>query len=114
MIPSIDNAIEFANQNLSQMYSVQEWAKEYGYQSPKIFSKHFRNHFKERPSKVLIQLKIERALKLLGSERCHKNYTIAQEIGLADEQALYKFIKYHTGYSPSDFKESLYRYRANS
>ncbi len=111
MTPPINDAVNFAIQNLNQMHSVEDWAKEYGYSNAKSFSKYFRNHFQKRPSKVLIQLKIEHALKLLSEKNCQKNYCIAQEIGLPDEQALYKFFKYHTGYSPSDFKDNLHRYR---
>ena len=40
MTPPINDAVNFAIQNLNHMYSVEEWAKEYGYSNAKSFSKY--------------------------------------------------------------------------
>lgn len=42
-----------------------------------------------------------------------KNYSIAIEFGLANEKAFYKFLKRHTGLTPTDFKKKLTKRDSN-
>ncbi|MTI88328.1 MAG: helix-turn-helix transcriptional regulator [Balneolaceae bacterium] len=101
----IEKAVEVVKQNLSEVCTVQEWADVMGFKSSRQFSKNFRDHYGVRPSKKITQIKIERVKMLINESEEVKHFIIANEIGLPDEQALYKFMKYHTGQSPSGIRQ---------
>ena|SRR5690554_4251333 len=102
----INRAIEVLQGNLKEICTVADWAKFMGYNSPKYFSRKIRNHWEIRPLPLITQIKI-RKFKLLiieDSIEFKKNYSIAKELGLKDEIALYKYIKRNTGKSPTEWR----------
>lgn len=100
----IEKAKRIAKANLSQLHNVDEWSDLMEYESSKYFSRKYRNQHGKRPKKALIQMKVDRFKELIDYESELNNYTIARKIGLADEIALYKFIKRHTGKSPTEWR----------
>ena len=100
----MEKALYVAEENLKQIRTVAEWGKEMGYESPKKFSRKFRNHFGKRPKSTLIELKLNCFFKLIEDFREISCYEIAVELGLKDEIALNKFINRHTGRSPNQWK----------
>lgn len=55
---SFADSIEILQKNLDKIANVREWGKEMGYEDPKVFSRHFLRHFRERPQKVLNRLRL--------------------------------------------------------
>lgn len=102
----IEDAVKVAESMLDRLCSVQEWADEMGFDDSKLFSRAFRKQFGLRPSKYLPLMKVKRAEELLRSDENLKHFEIARQLGLQDEQAFYKFMKYHTGHAPSFFKKN--------
>lgn len=100
----IDQSLDIARENLDQIFTVTEWAKEMNYRCPKYFSRKFRNNFGTRPKTKLIQLRIEKFFELINTNKEISCYEIALELGLKDEVAVNKFIKRHTGKPPSKWK----------
>jgi AraC-like DNA-binding protein len=100
----IKKAVKIAEGKVGSIYTVQEWAEEMNYNSPKYFSRKVRNHFGERPKSILIRIRIAKFVQMLSNNPNISSYEIAQEIGLRDEIALNKFINRHTGKSPSEWK----------
>ncbi|WP_069130075.1 helix-turn-helix domain-containing protein [Rhodohalobacter halophilus] len=99
----IKKSIELLKDNLHTIDRVNEWGRMMGYDSPKLFSRDFRNYYGKRPRVYLLRIKVRKALKLLAnSDKSH--YEIAKLIGKRDEQALYHFIKKQTGNAPSYYR----------
>lgn len=103
----IEKAIQFAKSNISEIHNVQEWALEMGYSSSDYFSRLFRNYFGRLPKTVLIQIRIKKFRECIESDPDQINYALAREIGLPDDVALSRYIKRHTGKTPTDFKNEM-------
>ena len=102
----MDQAIDLAKSRLSDIHTVTEWSELMRYKKVRSFSEEFQECFGERPVKALARLKLDRAIGMLKEDKNVLHYKVAKEIGLANEQALYKFIKFHTGKTPSHFKNN--------
>lgn len=100
----LQDAEKVAAAHITEIYTVQEWAGAMGFSCSKKFSRAFRNHFGVRPKSRLIELRVKKFLELIEENPETGSYEIAVEIGLRDEIALSKFIKRHTGKSPSIWK----------
>ncbi|MFN1835980.1 helix-turn-helix domain-containing protein [Balneola sp. MJW-20] len=105
MEKKIKNAIDLVRENLSEIHNVAEWSDEMGYKKPRNFSEDFNDCFGEKPLKVLVKLKLAKAINMLQKDPDILHYQVARAIGLANEQSLYKFIKHHTGKPPTHFKK---------
>ncbi|MGK7370370.1 MAG: helix-turn-helix domain-containing protein [Candidatus Halalkalibacterium sp. M3_1C_030] len=74
------------------------------YTSPKLFSRHFLQYYKIRPSQVLNKVRLNSIIhKLKNSSMTHDE--IAWDHCLTDSKGLNKFMNYHIGFSPSQIKE---------
>ena len=93
-------------QLLAEIRTVAEWAVKMGYKDSKLFSLHYRRMFKKNPKKAMVELRLEKAKKLLLEKKHVKNFDVAQKVGLSDEIALYQYFIRHEGKSPSDIKDS--------
>lgn len=100
----MEEALQIAQQHLKEIRTVKEWAEVMGYPCSKDFSRRFRNHYQERPSKLLKTIKLKKAIQYL----INTNKTIYEigccELGIGDEKAFWQYMKYHTGYSPRELK----------
>lgn len=96
----MEQALQIARANLKEIRTVTEWAERMGYNNPKRFSSEFRDHFGERPMKILNILSSIKAIELLTTTD-KTVYEIGYfELGIGDEKPFCQFMKYHVGYSP--------------
>ena len=100
----IENAIDVLENNISSINTVSEWSNHVGFNSERYFSRQFRNHFGSRPKEVITQIKLDKIRECMARFPDQILYCTAKDLGFADDQALYKFIKRHTGKSPTEFK----------
>lgn len=107
MLP-ISAAVKVLRENLNEISSTEEWAVFMNWDCAVRFSRMFRKHTGKRPSQVLIETKIETAVKLLQEKPVLNCFDIAKHIGKADDKALNKYLKYHTGRVPM-FIPGLYQ-----
>jgi AraC-like DNA-binding protein len=90
--------------HIAEIQTVNQWAVHMGYESVEYFSRKIRNVYGRRPKEILIDVKlqcIEDRLRKSGDEIL---YCIAREVGFDHDTAMYKFIKRHTGKTPSQLK----------
>ena len=90
--------------NLARINSTEEWAMLMKWNNTAQFSRSYRRAFGKRPSDVLLHIKLETAITLLQTRPELSCFQIAEQIGKADDKALNKYLKYHTGRVPSWFK----------
>ncbi len=105
MKEQIRRSVTILEQNIQNIRSVSEWAYLVGFRSSKSFSRLFRNEFGIRPKAYLDRIRIEEIKNRFLEMPDVKYYCIALEVGLEDEQALYKFVKNHLGISPTELKK---------
>lgn len=101
----MEKALQVARENLQQIRTVTEWAREMGYDSPKYFSRKFRNVFGVRPKSKFIEIRINKFYALIKEYPEVSCYEIALELGLRDEIALNRFINRHTGKPPTKWRK---------
>jgi|SRR5690554_1387112 len=101
----IEHAVLVLEENLATISSVSEWAEHLSYSSEKYFSRVFRDHYGKRPSLVLQQVKLKGIKEYMVTHPDDIFYSVARELGFANDQALYKFVKRHTGKSLSELKK---------
>lgn len=101
----IESAIDLAKQNMTEIFTVKEWAEEMKFNSSKYFSRKFRNAFGDRPKTKLIEIRINRFHHLINENLEISCYEIALELGLRDQVALNRFINRHTGKPPTEWKK---------
>lgn len=102
----IEHADEILKKNINKIHSVRMWKEMIGWQNDAKFSRAYRNLKGIRPSERIVELKIAMAILLLKSNKELNCFEIAQHIGKADEKALNKFLNYHTGKSPSWYRNN--------
>lgn len=101
----IDEALGVLEKNIGTIRNVSEWAYELGYKKPSKFSWEFRERHRVRPSKVFIEMKVEKVVEYMVKNPNEKNYCVCLEFGFTNEKALYKFLKRHTNQSPTQLRE---------
>ncbi len=104
---NIKNAVEVLDENLASICTVAEWVEKLGYDSSKYFSRVFRNYYSIRPKEVLVERKVLHFKKVISTDPDLIHYSVAQKLGLKDEFSLYKFIKRHTGKSPTYWRKRI-------
>ncbi len=106
-VEKVEKALAVLEENIAFICTVEEWAERMGYDSAKYFSRLFRNHYAVRPKEVLVDRKLQRFREFVESSPHAIHYEIANELGFRDEASLYKFVKRHTGKSPSEWKKQI-------
>lgn len=101
---SISTAVEELEEHLATTARVSEWARLMGYDNQRRFSRHFVRHFRERPSRVLSYVRLKSVIRELRTTT-YSHLEIAWRHSMPDEKALYNFVRYHAGCSPSEVKE---------
>jgi|AntRauTorckE6833_2_1112554.scaffolds.fasta_scaffold03987_5 transcriptional regulator GlxA family with amidase domain len=89
MSVSITKALEIIKSNNGKISMIEEWASEMGYDSPVKFSWDFRNHFGERPLRILNLLKLIKAVELLTTTNKTVYEIGACELDIGDEKAFW-------------------------
>lgn len=103
----IERALKILQANISTIRTVSQWASRVGYKNQKKFSRDFRKAFGIRPKQKLVEVRLQKFKKCLRSDSTKINYSIAKEVGLGDEFALYKFLKRHTDLSPTEWRKRI-------
>jgi len=101
----IEHAVLVLEENLATVHRVPEWANLLGFTSENYFSQVFRDYFEECPSLVLQQVKLKGIREYMANNPDDIFYSVARELGFANDQALYKFVKRHTGKSLTELKK---------
>ena len=100
----IELALDVLGENITSIHTVAEWADEMGYESEKYFTRKIRAHYKKSPYKIIVEKRVQRVKEELKNSPEEILFSIALELGFSDNNALYKFIKRHTGKTPSQLK----------
>lgn len=103
---SIEKSIGVLDKNLKEISNVSEWAKYMGY-SRSYFSTRFAECFGESPLDCLCRVRYRKLHKAILQYPHKTSRAIAQEIGLRDEQALYKFLRKHYDTNFTEVREKL-------
>lgn len=103
--------IEKANlillQNIKEINSVKIWSEYLEFKNSRVFSNEYRKYFKKRPFDYLINIRVKYIIDFIKNNPSEKMFTIALEFNLSDEGTLYKFLKRHTGKSPTYFLSDI-------
>ena len=100
----IEHAVEILEEHIANICSVGEWAEVMGFESEKYFTRKIRAHFRKSPYKLIVEKKLERIKKELTSSSEEIFFSIALDLGFADNNSFYKFVKRHTGKTPTELK----------
>ncbi len=92
-MPSIKDANNVLEKNILKISKVSQWSELSGFKSVKYFSRKYQNYFGLRPKRIII----EKIKNYLFDHDEEIFYSIALDLGFQDDQALYKFLKRHTG-----------------
>ena len=112
MSRDISESIKMLEAHIASTARVAEWAELMGYKNERRFSRHFVRHFRERPSRTLTGIRLKSIAHDLRTTS-YNHQEIAWRHSLPDEKALYNFVKYHAGCSPTQLKkmpeDNMYR-----
>jgi len=97
----MERAPKVARENLKKIRTVTEWAKRMGYDSPKYFSKRFKEHYGEPAKSELVEIRLNVFQNVIRANPELSCYEIGQLLGLGDENNLNEYIIYHTKFSPT-------------
>ena len=100
----MQQAILILEQHISTIKTVSEWADKMGYKSERYFSRKIRNYFGKRPKELIVEMKITKIHECISHSPDDMYYSIAKKFGFEDDNAFYKFVKRHTGKSPTELK----------
>jgi len=104
---NIEIALSILEENITSIRTVTEWADKMGYSDRKKFSRAFRTHFGYRPKEAFQETRVKKIQDYFQQFPEEKNYYIAVEFGFADDQGLNKFLKRHTGLTPTELRKRL-------
>ena len=100
-----EDAIRVLNENISSIRTVLDWSILMGYNSERDFSRKIRNTFGKRPKKLIIEMKILKIHECISNSPDDIYYCVAKKFGFEDDNALYKFVKRHTGKCLTELKK---------
>ncbi len=101
----IEHANSLLEENITSLPTVTEWGEVCGFDCRKKFSRAYRKKFGLRPKETLHEIRMEKIKEYMKTFPNEKNYSVAVEFGFADEQGLYKFVKRHSGQSPTELRK---------
>lgn len=99
----MDRAFTFINQHSAREISLEEVA-DYVYMSKWYFSKLFKKEIGINFSEYIMNLRIERAQKIIRENPLLKNYEVAELLGFDNVRYFSQLFKKITGLTPSEFR----------
>lgn len=100
-------SIEFANHllidRINSIRTVYAWGKCMNYTSLPEFRQSYKLYFGKACKDAMVEIRLNRAIELIKSSDL-KLFFIAQQVGLCNEFALYKYFIRHLGTPPSFYK----------
>ncbi|HCD53157.1 MAG TPA: hypothetical protein DEQ34_11955 [Balneolaceae bacterium] len=112
-MPDIEQAVRVLESHIEVIHSVPDWAEKMKYDSPKYFTRKIRAHYRKSPYKLIVEKKLERIISELEKSGDDILFSIALDLGFADNNALYKFVKRHTGKTPSEIRKGRVKRESN-
>lgn len=91
---SLEDAVDVLEHHLNRIPNVTVWAEFIGY-SRSYFSTCFTKCYGETPSECLCRVRYKKLHRLIFRYPYRTSRAIAQELGLRNEQAMYKFLNRH-------------------
>lgn len=104
LMNDITKAGQLLQQHICEIHTVQQWADEMGYESVKYFSRLIRDHYGSRPKELIIKAKVKAIRTCLSETQDEILFCLARDLGFVNDAAMYKFVKRHTGLSPTELK----------
>lgn len=101
----INKAIRVLEKHIAEIYSVKDWARLSGFDSEKYFNRKIRGCYKKSPYQLIVEKKLEMINDRLAGTSDEILFSIALDLGFADNNALYKFVKRHTGLTPTELRK---------
>ena len=102
---NIEHAIRVLEAHIAEIYSVSDWAHLMGFESEKYFNRKIRGRYKKSPYKLIVEKKLEKITDKLECTSDEILFSIALDLGFVDNNALYKFVKRHTGKTPTELRK---------
>jgi methylphosphotriester-DNA--protein-cysteine methyltransferase len=109
---SIDYAPQHLKIRIHAIWTVNDWAKEMGWDRS-LFSRKFRRHFRIPAKEWLHQEKMQTIHTYLLSSPEAKHFEIAYDLGFKDEKALYDYVRYHYSCSTGFYIRELQERNSN-
>ena len=103
----IEDALEVLEKHIIEIGTVAEWAEKMEYASKDYFALNIRKTYHKTVFKLIIQERLESIKKEFLERPDAKLFSIALDLGFPDNTALYKFIKCHSGLTPTKFREQV-------
>ncbi len=103
-VKKIEKAVKVLEKNIASICTVEEWAERMGYNSTDYFSRKIRNYYGVRPKELIVEKKLDKIRACLRQNPDKIYFCIARDLGFADNDSLYKFVKRHTGKSITGLK----------
>lgn len=88
----IEKALEIARANIKEIRTVNEWAKEMGYNNPKYFSHVFKRNYGSPPKLKLVEIRIAKFFHIIDNNANISCFEIAFKLGIGDEKDLNRYI----------------------
>lgn len=101
----MEKALQVAQENLKEIRTVTEWAREMNYDCPKYFSRRFKKYFGVPPKSKLVELRIKKFHEIIRDNPQISCFEIGFELGIGDEKQLNRYIKKYTGKPPTRWKK---------
>lgn len=102
----INFALEVLRSNIQSIRSVTDWSDMMGWERAE-FSRRYSKLHGESAKAALHRYKLKSINKELYENPLAKYYEIAHNIGFRDEKAFYDYMRYHTTYSPTEYKKKI-------
>jgi len=102
----IHESLDVLEGQLAEITTVTAWAAFMGF-SRSYFCSRFTSHFGEPPSRALRYVRYKKIHKLILQYPDRTSHSIAREVGLRDEQALYKFLSNHFNTNFTEVRHKL-------
>ncbi len=101
----IKDALTTLEDQIISIHTVKDWATLMGYDSEQYFSRKIRNTLGKRPKELIIEMKILKIHECVSKSPDDIYYCVAKKFGFEDDNALYKFVKRHTGKCLTELKK---------
>ncbi|MBA4701393.1 MAG: helix-turn-helix transcriptional regulator [Ruminococcus sp.] len=102
----VNQIIQYFNKHYSEKISLDQIAQNM-YLSTLYISKLFKSETGDTPINYLIQLRMEKARKLMETEPASSIQSIASQVGYEDAYYFSKLFKKHFGVSPSKYRSTF-------
>ena len=105
LMSKIEHAVKVLEEHIAEICSVSDWAHLMGFESENYFNRKIRGRFNKSPYQLIVEKKLEIITEKLEGSTDEILFSIALDVGFVDNNALYKFVKRHTGKTPTELRK---------